>query len=98
MRKLLIALAIIPVLAQAEATFELKNQIGGKMILTDVRCTNGTGYIAYSTMSGYSTLTGCWTADSEFVHVLWSDGDLRSYPSRLWTYIGKSKTDRKSVV
>lgn len=93
MRKLLIALAFIPALAQAEASFELKNQSGGKMVLTDIKCTNSNGYVAYSTMPNNTTLTGCWSADSEYVHILWSDGDFRSYPAKAWTFIGKPKTN-----
>ena len=91
MRKLLIALLMVPVLANAEAMFEILNQAGGKIVLTDEYCRDGSHKLAYSMMPGYSTLLGCWSADSQYVHIGWYDNDLRSYPINTWTYIGKNK-------
>lgn len=85
------ALLIFCLTAHSEAMFELRNQAGGKMILTDEKCRDNTHYLAYSMMPNYQTLLGCWSADSQYVHIGWYDGDLRSYPVGSWIFIGKNK-------
>lgn len=90
MKNLLLAALLISLPAHAEALFELRNQAGGKMILTDEKCRDNSHYLAYSMMPNYQTLLGCWSADSQYVHIGWYDNDLRSYPIGSWIYIGKS--------
>jgi hypothetical protein len=87
MRNLLIALLFVSGAAQAEAKFEMDNNAGGKIILTDVPCNNGTHNLAYSTRPKGETLQGCWGADSSFVHIRWYSNDLRSYPADAFTYL-----------
>jgi hypothetical protein len=84
MRKLLIALLIVSGAAQAEAKFEMRNNAGGKIILTDQPCNNGTHQLAYTTSPKTETQQGCWGADSSFVHIRWYTNDLRSYPIGDW--------------
>ena len=88
MRKLLIALLIVSGAAQAEAKFEMRNNAGGKIILTDQPCNNGTHQLAYTTSPKTETQQGCWGADSSFVHIRWYEtNDLRSYPADAFTYL-----------
>lgn len=68
--------------AEPFATF--KNQAGGIVQLDTLKCKDG-GYIAMSTMPGHSTLFGCWWHDDYNVHIIWADGDTRSYPYSFWT-------------
>ena len=89
MKYLLLATLLVAPIAHSEALFELRNQAGGKIILTDEKCRDNSHYLAYSMMPNYPTLLGCWAADSQYVHIGWYDNDLRSYPATSWTYIGK---------
>jgi len=57
---------------------------GGKIVLTDEFCNDNKNHLAYTQMSGASTLLGCWTHDDSFVHIRWYDGDLRSYSYENW--------------
>ena len=91
MKKLLIALALIPTLTHAEALFELPNKAGGKIVLTDEYCRDNQHKLAYSVMANYPTLLGCWTADNSFVHIGWYDGDLRSYSYDGWRDVRRVK-------
>lgn len=84
MRKLLVALALIPTLAHAEALWETYNKGGGKIVLTDEKCRDGAHLLAYSMMPDYPTILGCWTADNSYVHIGWYDGTLRSYTYTGW--------------
>ena len=91
MSKLLIALLMVPIIAHSEALFETNNKAGGKIVLTDEYCRDGVHKLAYTMMVGQSTLLGCWTADSQYVHIGWYDGDLRSYPYSGWRDIRTTK-------
>ena len=91
MSKLLIALLMVPLLGHAEALFETYNKAGGRIVLTDEYCRDGAHKLAYSMMPNYPTLLGCWTADSQYVHIGWYDGDLRSYPYSGWRDVRTTK-------
>ena len=91
MSKLLIALLIVPIIAHSEALFETYNKGGGKIVLTDELCRDNSHKLAYSMMAGYDTLLGCWTADSQYVHIGWYDGTLRSYEYNGWRDVRKTK-------
>jgi hypothetical protein len=92
MNKLLIALLIVSSSANAQALFQLNNNAGGKIVLTDELCRNKSNKLAYSTSNGMSTLLGCWTADDSHIHVQWYDSDLRSYPYEGWVDIRTTKS------
>lgn len=87
--KVLVGMLLAVSVAQAEPIAETKNMGGGKIVLTNDKCDNGTSYIAYSVMPNRSTITGCWANDDEYIHIRWSDGDLRSYPYSGWYMLNK---------
>lgn len=84
MKKLLLIAMLFSLNAEAKVIAESANKGGGKIVLTDEYCNDGSHKLAYSQMSGYPTLMGCWATDESFVHVRWYDGDLRSYPYSNW--------------
>ena len=91
MNKLLIALLIVSSSAHAESLFEANNNANGKLVLTDELCRDGTNRLAYSTVQGYDTILGCWTADNSYVHIKWYEGSLRSYNYNIWRDVRKVK-------
>ena len=76
--------------AEAKVIAESNNKGGGKIVLTDEACRQKGYKLAYTQMSGYSTLLGCWSSDDSFVHIMWYDNDLRSYPMDTW-YLPETK-------
>jgi len=93
MKNLLLAsLLLVCCSAEAKIVAESLNQSGGKMVLTTEKCTNSTGYVAYSVMENNPTLLGCWLNDDDFIHIRWSDGDLRSYPYNVFIIKDKPKS------
>ncbi len=91
MKKLLLCLLMAIGTAHAATVAESRNKGGGKMVLTDIKCSSQTGYVAYSVVPNQSTLGGCWFVDDQFVHIRWSDGDYRAYPIENW----EIKQDKK---
>lgn len=89
MKNLLLAALLVALPAHSEALFETTNKAGGRIVLTDEYCRDGAHKLAYSMMPNYPTLLGCWTADSQYVHIGWYDGDLRSYPYTGWVDVRK---------
>ena len=89
MNKLLIALLMLPALAQAEVIAITKNKGGGMIVLTNEACREAGYRLAYSQMDGMPTLLGCYGTDNQFIHIQWYDGELRSYPYNGWTIIKK---------
>ena len=86
MSKLLLALLLVSNSVMAEIVATAINKNGGKMVLTSDLCANSKGKIAYSQMDNHPTSTGCWNFDTEFIHILWNDGDLWSYPAAYWNF------------
>ena len=82
-----IALLALCFTAQAKAIAESNNKGGGKIVLTDETCRQKGYRLAYTQMNGYPTLLGCWSMDNSFVHIMWYDNDLRSYPIDTWNLI-----------
>ena len=85
-RRLLLVLAIACSPAMADIAGYLQNRSGGLIVLTDQPCKNNTSYIAYTQSPRSSTEFGCWSSDKIMVHVLWNDGDVRSYPLSYWDF------------
>lgn len=94
MKRKLIALSIMAfsMTANAEAIMWTNNTEGGKIVLTNERCSNKTGSIAYILSQTSDTTMGCWTNDSVAIHVLWSGKYLRSYDYDGWTVVKKDPT------
>lgn len=86
---LILLFAFVTVEARAATVAESNNRAGGKMILTDLKCTSQRGLIAYSHMPDRPTLLGCWFIDDNYVFIEWSDGDLRTYQFSSFTIIKK---------
>lgn len=76
MKKLLIGLLFVATSAHAERWFEMKNDAGGKIILTTYKC-EGTkeGKLAIATTDTGKSLDGCWYYFVEMVHIVWKTGD-----------------------
>lgn len=92
MNKLLTVLLIgLSLTANAKTVAELPNKGGGRIILTDETCRQKGFKLAYSQMEGASTLLGCWGMDSQFIHIMWYDGDLRSYGLEYWRLTNETK-------
>lgn len=86
MKKLLLLLAFVSGIAQADIAATLNNKGGGKLVLTNDVCANyPTMYLAYSSIPNRQTLWGCWYSDKIYVHIRWDDGDYRTYPLEWWT-------------
>lgn len=83
-RRLLLVLAIACSPAMADILATMPNNNGGIMVLTDVPCKNGNSHLAYTQSPKQSTLFGCWFADKIMVHIIWNDGDARSYSIDNW--------------
>lgn len=87
MKKLLIALALLPTLAFAEVVATLPNQAGGKIVITDEECKhNGKVYEplrrSYNYGSDGTTNDGCWYLEDETVVVVWKLRDGSSSTKR----------------
>ena len=89
---LVLLLALVSIPAQAEAIMWCLNTDGGKIVLTDEKCKNKVGHLAYTLNNTSETTLGCWTNDSLAIHVLWSDKYLRSYDYKGWTIVEKNNT------
>ena len=80
MKKLLIGFLFVPMLAHAERWFEMRNNAGGKIILTEYKCENNDkGRAAIATTDTGKTLDGCWFYFTDMVHILWKSGDKSSF-------------------
>ena len=85
MKKLLVALLMVPTIALAES-FSMPNKNGGEIVITDRICTrNGKSYDplkqAYSYWNG-GYLEGCWTLEDNMVKIIWmttGDPSIRMY-------------------
>ena len=84
MKKLLLALCLVPILAQAEA-FYAENNSGGRIVITDGDCNmNGKRYVelreAYAYGESGRYMAACWVFMDGAVHVVYRDGERRVYP------------------
>jgi len=78
--------------SKAESIATMPNKAGGQFVLSDIKCTDKPGYVAYATAKSASTLFGCWFYDDQYVHIMWSDGDTRSYNRTGWTVVKSGKS------
>lgn len=78
MKKLLIALALVSGIAQAD-TWVMPNNGGGQIVLTDRKCVGyKTLYYAY-TYTNQAYFDGCWALIDGKVHVVWEKNQRRVY-------------------
>lgn len=75
---------------KADVLAQTANNAGGKIVITDVKCSTGAGSVAYSTHPKSETLLGCWVHDTSFIHILWSGNtNPNSYPLTGWELVKK---------
>ena len=86
MKRLLLVIVSLTLCTTLEAKViaETNNLGGGRIVLTDEACRQKGYRLAYTQMSGQQTILGCWSSDDSFVHIMWYDNDLRSYPIENW--------------
>ena len=70
------------------------NQGGGRIALTDERCTDTT-FIAISFVENGDTISGCWMAQCELVFVKWDDNTLKTYPADTCTLTPEAQEGMK---
>jgi hypothetical protein len=85
MKKLIILMAALPLLAMAQTPTiiaTLANKSGGKISFTSVRgnCPEGDLMAYTQSKSGKIELTGCYQLIDDEMFVKWSDGDVYTYP------------------
>lgn len=89
MKKLLIALALLPTLAFADVVATMPNQAGGKIVLTDEQCKYaGKTYDPLKRSYFYTPEglngDGCWYLEDETIVVVWKERNgastTRRYP------------------
>lgn len=83
MKKLLIALAMLPTIALAQQpTFRMGNKSGGEIVLTTQKCTHKEGQSlkhGYAYAKGGQVIRMCWyVGEDRMVHVIYLD-DFTSY-------------------
>jgi hypothetical protein len=79
-------------MAHADTVATATNASGGMIVLTNTKCSNKTGMVAYTNDNVGRTTLGCWFAEDTFVFVAWSDGDVRTYPYGIFTIAQKGKS------
>lgn len=90
MKKLLIALLLVSPIVHAEKYFELRNKAGGKIVLHAVECYDKSKpslKLVTATAPSQKTIFGCWGYIGGEVHVVYDDGERRSYPADVFTFI-----------
>lgn len=89
---------ILSLNASAAVVAEAVNDGGGRIALTDLKCTSiQNTFIAYTYISNGKSLMGCWTSESDRVFIQWNDGDLRSYPMNIFRQPAGRQPSRNSL-
>jgi hypothetical protein len=98
-KKILIALLFLPLIAQAVAIATMPNRAGGKIVLTDEVCKHkGKVYDGLKRAYNYSTegytTEGCFAIEDETVIVIWDDNSATPrmrYPIENFTIINRKR-------
>lgn len=78
--------------AKADTIAHIDNNLGGKIVITDTKCTTGAGHVAYSTNPKGESLLGCWVHDDSFIHILWNGNvNFNSYAYSGWVVTSKKQ-------
>lgn len=86
MKRLLIALLLLPALALAqEKWLEMPNNAGGKILLLQQQCDGKKGRMVIATTSDGTNVHGCWYYFSEMVHIVWEHGKTSSFEPSSFT-------------
>lgn len=92
MKKFICTLALISSFSYADTIATAKNGGGGSIVLTNNKCTQRDGFVAYTNDTTGKTTLGCWFPEDSFVFVVWNDGDVRTYPYGIFTTVNKGKS------
>lgn len=79
MKKLLLSLMLIASSAHAERWFEMPNEAGGKIILTESKCISSEGKLVIATTPSGGNVQGCWYYFADMVHIVWQHGKTSSF-------------------
>ena len=75
-----------------------KNKLGGKVVLTDEKCSGGSGGFAYSVNPNGNNIHGCWFYDETVgVNIVWSDGAFKTYPITNFEIPIKNKSTKENI-
>ena len=91
--KYILAFLLATNVAYADSVAYLQNKLGTRIIITDVKCSNESGHVAYTTATSGKTLGGCWFMDDQNVHIHWEDGDYYAYPITAWILLKQPKEE-----
>lgn len=85
MKKLLLALVLVPCLVWGEAWLEMDNRAGGKILFLKNSCNNSKDkqglYVIATTPEG-DNIAGCWYYFAGMVHVVWENGKTSSFETK----------------
>jgi len=86
--KFLLAL-LVSINTQAAVIATSNNGGGGQMILTDAVCKISGKMRSMLSYDGQGeVMQGCWLVKGSDVIVVWSDGDVRKYPIKIFEFKG----------
>lgn len=86
MKKIILMLVLVCSTAYADKWAEMKNNAGGKIILTTTECRSGKGRMVIATTPQGDSINGCWYYFSDMVHVVWDNGKTSSFEPDDFTY------------
>jgi len=88
MNKLILTLLMVSSIAYADS-WEIPNNGGEKIVLTDTPCSNKPNqYVAFTQTNEYSDF-GCWFYSENYAMVTWRDGTVRIYPAKDFVKVQK---------
>jgi hypothetical protein len=87
MKRLLLALLFVPLVATAEEWLETSNAAGGKILLLQNKCRGGKeGKMVISTTPSGPNIHGCWYYFAEMIHIAWESGNTSSFTQEDFVY------------
>lgn len=84
MKRLLIALAFLPLAANAEIVAKAPNNLGGQIFLTTSPCTDKTWRLVSTAANGEVVAQGCFAVTGGQVVVLWDNQKLSVFSTDLF--------------
>ena len=90
MKKIIALLMTVASLNANADSWQTTNQNGRRIVLTETPCTGKVNqWVAFTQSSNAQTLFGCWFYSEGFAMVIWSDGDVRTYPANTFVKVTK---------
>lgn len=103
MKKYLLGLLLAVSTVANAVTWEMPNQSGGRIVLTDRMCIqNGKTYEklndAYAYDSNGTVISGCWFMQDNLVNIIWAkSGDHKVYSPNDFTKVNSGKSGTKNT-